>query len=382
MQLSITELAARIGAVLRPAPGAVERDPDDPGADPPRAPPEREARAARLIEGVAPLEGATAAQCAFYANPRYKKELLATRAGAVIVGESDAHLVRAEAVVLIAAQPYVAFAKASALFHPAPVATPGIAPGALVHQDAQVHESAQILPGATVGPGAIIGAHTIVRSGAQVLAFARVGAHCLLHAGAVVRERCILGDRVTLQPNCVIGSDGFGFAFDLEGDPEQPGPMHRKVPQAGIVRVEDDVEVGACSCIDRATLGETVIGRGTKIDNLVQVAHNVQVGPLSLLVAQCGISGSTTLGAGVILAGQVGVVGHLHIGDGARVGAQSGVSRDVPAGATVSGAPAIEHRDWLRLSASLPRLPELLREVKRLSARVAELEKRGEREPG
>ncbi len=332
------------------------------------------ASAQQQITGVASLESAGADKCAFYANPRYKKQLLATRAGAVIVSEDDAALVPATATALIAAQPYVAFAKASALFHPAPVAVAGISPHALVHPDATVDPTAQIFAGTVIGPHATIGPRTIVRPGVQVLAFAQIGADCLLHAGAVVRERCILGDRVTLQPNCVIGSDGFGFAFDLEGDPENPGPMHRKVPQAGIVRIEDDVEIGACTCIDRATLGETVIGRGAKIDNLVQVAHNVQVGPLSLLVAQSGVSGSTTLGAGVVLAGQVGVVGHLHIGDGARIGAQSGVSRDVPDGATMSGSPAIDHRDWLRLSASLPRLAELVRDVKRLSSRVSELE--------
>jgi UDP-3-O-[3-hydroxymyristoyl] glucosamine N-acyltransferase len=151
--------------------------------------------------------------------------------------------------------------------------------------------------------------------------------------------------------------------------------MHRKVPQAGIARVEDDVEIGACSCIDRATLGETVVGRGVKIDNLVQVAHNVRIGALSLLVAQCGISGSTELGSGVILAGQVGVIGHLRLGDGARVGAQSGVTRDVEDGETVSGTPAVAHRDWLRTTVALPKVPELLKALRRLEQRVAELEK-------
>jgi len=362
--LSLAELAERIGA--RVVAGGSAAD----------ALARASSAGERLCEGVVSLEQAGPAHCAFYANPRYKKELLATRAGAVIVSEDDARLVPAHAARLVAAQPYVAFAKASALFHPAPQAIPGIAPGAVVHPDAQVDPTAQLLPGASVGPGARIGPRTILREGVHVLAHARVGADCLLHSGAVVRERCIVGDRVILQPNCVIGSDGFGFAFDLEGDPERSGPMHRKVPQAGIVRVEDDVEVGACTCVDRATLGETVIGRGVKIDNLVQIAHNVQIGPLSLLVAQCGISGSTTLGAGVVLAGQVGVVGHLHVGDGARVGAQSGVARDVADGATMSGSPAIEHREWLRLSASLPKLAEALREVKRLEARVAALEKK------
>jgi UDP-3-O-[3-hydroxymyristoyl] glucosamine N-acyltransferase len=168
----------------------------------------------------------------------------------------------------------------------------------------------------------------------------------------------------------VIGSDGFGFAFDPSG------PAHVKVPQIGTVRIEDDVEVGAGSCIDRATTGETVVGRGTKIDNLVQIAHNVRVGPLSILCAQVGISGSTEIGQGVVLAGQVGVVGHVHVGDGARIAAQSGVPHDVPPGATVSGYPAVEHALWLRQSAALKQLPELLRELRELRSRVAALEAR------
>jgi UDP-3-O-[3-hydroxymyristoyl] glucosamine N-acyltransferase len=182
----------------------------------------------------------------------------------------------------------------------------------------------------------------------------------------------VLGDRVILQPNAVVGSDGFGFAFDIQGDDD--GPMHRKVPQAGIVRIEDDVELGACTCVDRATLGETVVGRGTKVDNLVQIAHNVRIGALSLVVAQVGISGSTEIGKGAILAGQAGIVGHLRIGDGARVGAQSGVAHDIPDGETQSGSPAMPHREWLRMSVALPKITDLLRQVRKLEERVKELE--------
>jgi UDP-3-O-[3-hydroxymyristoyl] glucosamine N-acyltransferase len=349
-QLSLEELARRIGAEPR-------------------------GRAAP-ISGVATLESAGPSQIAFYSNPRYRKELLSTRAGAVIVSEDDVAHVPSSAARLVSPQPYVAFAKASALFHVQLVVEPGIQKGALVDDGAEVDPTAAIAPGAYVGPGARIGARTTLHPGARVLDCARVGEDCLLWSGAVVREHCIIGDRVILQPNAVVGSDGFGFAFDLGGDGS--GPMHRKVPQAGIVRVEDDVEVGACSCIDRATLGETVIGRGTKIDNLVQVGHNVRVGPLCLLVAQCGISGSTELGQGVVLAGQVGVVGHLRIGDGARAGAQAGVAHDVADGETVTGYPAIAHRDWLRMSVALPRVPELLREVRRLQQRVEQLEKERE----
>lgn len=347
VELSLAELASRIGAELR-----------GDGAQP--------------VSGVASLDAAAPDRVAFYANPRYKAQLLETRAGAVIVSEEESGLVPHSAARLVAAQPYVAFAKASALFFRAVETRAGAHPGAHIHETAQVDPSASIGAGAVVGASAVIGAASVLHPGAVVLDEARVGRSCVLWPGAVVRERCVLGDRVILQPNCVVGSDGFGFAFDLDGD--EHGPFHRKVPQAGIVRVEDDVEIGACTCIDRATLGETVIGRGAKIDNLVQVAHNVKVGPLSLLVAQCGISGSTELGQGVVLAGQVGVVGHLKLGDGVRVGAQSGVSRDLPDGDTVSGSPAIPHRDWLRMVAALPKVPELLRELRKLTARVTELE--------
>jgi UDP-3-O-[3-hydroxymyristoyl] glucosamine N-acyltransferase len=332
---------------------------------------------ARRIAGVAPLESAGPEHVSFYANPRYKPELMATRAGAVILSADDADLVPPATAKLVAAQPYAVFARCSAIFHVEPRQPAGIQPGAQVAADAQVHPTASIAAAAVVGRGARIGAGSVLHAGAQVLDGATVGAACILYSGAVVRERCILGDRVILQPNAVVGSDGFGFAFDLEGDEELgiEGPFHRKVPQAGIARIEDDVELGACTCVDRATLGETVVGRGSKVDNLVQIAHNVKVGPNSLLIAQCGVSGSTEMGAGVILAGQVGVVGHLKLGAGARVGAQSGVSRDLADGETVSGSPAIAHRDWLRMVAALPRIPDLVKEIRKLEKRIAELEK-------
>jgi UDP-3-O-[3-hydroxymyristoyl] glucosamine N-acyltransferase len=259
------------------------------------------------------------------------------------------------------------------VFHADERPAPGVHPSAVVAPGAELEPSASVGPGAFVGRGARIGARSILQAAVRVLDEARIGEDCLLYSGVVVRERCIVGDRVILQPNCVVGSDGFGFAFDAEGDGD--GPVHRKVPQAGIVRIEDDVEVGACTCIDRATLGETVIGRGTKIDNLVQIAHNVTIGPLSLIVAQVGIAGSTEIGTGVVLAGQVGVVGHLKIGDGARAGAQAGVTRDIPAGETYTGYPARPHADWLRSNAALQRLPELVKQVRALEQRLAELEK-------
>jgi UDP-3-O-[3-hydroxymyristoyl] glucosamine N-acyltransferase len=345
--LTLEELARRIGAEVR-------------------------GDGSRRVRAVRPLEDAGPEDVAFYANPRYRKQLQTTRACAVILAEGDAGHAPASASRLVAPQPYVCFAKASAIFNPEDRPLAGIHPGASVGTGAEIDPTASIGSLCVVGRGARIGPRTILHPGARVLDEARVGSSCILHSGAVVRERCVLGDRVILQPNAVVGSDGFGFAFDIQGD--EDGPMHRKVPQAGIVRIEDDVELGACTCVDRATLGETVVGRGTKVDNLVQIAHNVRIGALSLVVAQVGISGSTEIGKGAILAGQAGIVGHLRIGDGARVGAQSGVAHDIPDGETQSGCPAMPHREWLRMSVALPKLPDLLRQVRKLEERVKELE--------
>jgi UDP-3-O-[3-hydroxymyristoyl] glucosamine N-acyltransferase len=198
----------------------------------------------------------------------------------------------------------------------------------------------------------------------------RVGADCLLYPNVVVREGCVLGDRVILQPGCVIGADGFGFALDLAAE---GGPRHYKVPQAGVVVVEDDVEIGANSCVDRATLGVTRIGRGAKIDNLVQIAHNVQVGPLSILASQVGISGSTRLGMGVVAWGQAGLVGHITIGDRANIAAQSGVAHDVDAGARVAGTPASPDVQWARNSAVFNRLTDMRRELRELRGEIERL---------
>jgi UDP-3-O-[3-hydroxymyristoyl] glucosamine N-acyltransferase len=224
-----------------------------------------------------------------------------------------------------------------------------------------------------VGAGAVVGARCVLYPGAYVGPGARLGEDCVLWPSAVVRDRCVLGNRVVLEPGCVVGSDGFGFAFDPEGQAGS-GPRHYKVPQIGTVIIEDDVEVGAGTCIDRATLGATVIGRGVKIDNLVQIAHNVDVGPLSLLIAQVGIAGSTKLGVGVIAAGQVGISGHLAIGDGAKLAAQSGILGDVEPGAVLMGSPAQPKGEYLRSQAVLTRLPQLARKVAELERKLEQLE--------
>jgi UDP-3-O-[3-hydroxymyristoyl] glucosamine N-acyltransferase len=320
------------------------------------------------IHGVEGLAEAGPQHLSFYASHRYREALDATRAGAVLVPVGE-ETKRVDLALVQVPNPHLAYARISALFHPVAKATPGISPKANVHPTARVHPEACILAFVSVEAGAEVGARAVLYPGVYVGAGARVGADSVLYPNATLREGCLLGERVVLHASAVVGADGFGFAFDVEAQ------AHVKVPQAGIVRIEDDVEVGAASCIDRATTGETVIGRGTKIDNLVQVAHNVRVGPLSLLCAQAGVSGSAELGTGVVLAGQVGVVGHIKIGDGARVVAQSGVVHDVPEGATLSGSPAVDLRAWLKQSAALPKVPELMREVRALRARLEALEK-------
>jgi UDP-3-O-[3-hydroxymyristoyl] glucosamine N-acyltransferase len=322
------------------------------------------------IQRVAPLEEAGPGDISFFSNRKYRAAFQACRASAVIVepGEPAAP----GRSLLVARNAYLAFARISTLFHPPRTPVPDVAPEAFVHPGARVAPSAEIMPFASVGAGAEVGARTILFPGVHVGEGARVGEDCILYPNAVVRERCILGNRVILQPGCVVGSDGFGFAFDMAGE-AGAGPSHYKVPQAGVAVIEDDVELGANTCVDRGTLGATVVRRGAKVDNLVQIAHNVEVGPLSLLAAQVGIAGSTRLGTGVLLGGQVGVVGHLAIGDGARLAARSAVMNDVEPGAVLSGTPGRPHAEWLRIEASLNRLPELVKEVRRLQKEIEEL---------
>jgi UDP-3-O-[3-hydroxymyristoyl] glucosamine N-acyltransferase len=344
MERSLAELAAHVG-------GTIEGD------------------AGLRIAGVSGLEEAGPGQLSFYGNPRYRDALRTTRAAAVLLPPGE-RVERRDVAWVRVALPHLAFARISALFHPGATVSSGVNPRAQVDPSARVDPSATVMAFAVVEAGAQVGARTVLWPGTFIGQGARIGDDCVLHANVVVREGCILGSRVVVQPGAVIGSDGFGFAFD------PAGPSHVKVPQAGIVRIEDDVEVGAGTCIDRATTGETVVGRGTKIDNLVQIAHNVRVGPLSILCAQVGISGSTELGTGVVLAGQVGVIGHVTLGDGAKVGAQSGIAHDVKPGAIMSGAPAVDHALWLRQSAAMKHLPEILRELRALRARLEALESR------
>jgi UDP-3-O-[3-hydroxymyristoyl] glucosamine N-acyltransferase len=316
------------------------------------------------ITRVARIEEAGPGDLTFFANPKYASELRATRASAVIAGERAEG---ARCAVLRTREPYVAFGRAVALFAPKEPASPGVHPRAHVAPNATVAPDASIGAMAAIEEGARIGARTIIHPNVTIGRNAIIGDDCVVHSGVSVRERVQVGNRVVLQNGAVIGSDGFGFARRADG-------THEKIPQAGVVVIEDDVEVGANSAIDRPAVGETRIGAGTKIDNLVQIAHGVAIGKRTLLAGQVGIAGSTIIEDDVTLAGQVGVSGHITVGKGAIATAQTGIPNSVEPGAFVSGYPAIPNRDWLKASAIFRKLPELRKELADLQRRLARLE--------
>jgi UDP-3-O-[3-hydroxymyristoyl] glucosamine N-acyltransferase len=326
-----------------------------------------------IIRKVAPIDEAAPGEITFLANPRYQKFLSRCKASAVIVGRGVIREPEPELNLLEAADPYVAFAKVLQLFCPPARFDGAISPRAYVDDSAEVGDGTTIFPNAFIGPGVRIGAGSVLFPGVFLGARAEVGAACVLHANVVIGAGCRLGDRVILHAGVVVGSDGFGYAGRGEG--------RVKIPQIGVVVIEDDVEIGANTTIDRATLGQTVIGRGAKIDNLVQIAHNVVIGEHSVVAAQAGIAGSTRLGRNVTLAGQVGVVNHVQIGDGAIIGPQSGVPKSVPAGAMLSsGIGAAPHHEWLKVMTLLPQLPKLWNTVRRLERQLARLLKDGAKE--
>lgn len=319
------------------------------------------------ITRVAGIERAQPGDVTFFVNPRYAPQLRTTKATAVILGHGTDSV---PCATLLSPNPYLAFARAVEIFAPRET------PPAGIHRLADVASTAAIAPDASIGAfvsigdAARIGARTIVHPRVTIGAGARLGDDCVVHAGVSIRERVQIGDRVVIQDGAVIGSDGFGFAHRADG-------THYKIPQAGDVVIEDDVEIGANSSIDRPAVGETRIGAGTKIDNLVQVAHGVTIGRDVLLAAQVGIAGSTAIEDRVTLAGQVGVAGHLTIGKGVIATAQTGIPNSVEPGEFISGYPAIANRDWLRASAVFRRLPQLKRLVTDLLKRVEALERRG-----
>jgi len=308
------------------------------------------------ITGVAGIEQAGPGRLTFLSNPKYRRALAGTRASAILAAPAAGPM---PVPVLRSVNPYLDFARAIELFHEPPRYAPGIHPSAVIAPSARLGAGCHVGPYCFVDAEAVIGANAVLHSFVAIYRGARIGDDFFAHAHAAVREGCTLGHRVILQNGVVIGADGFGFARREDGS-------WQKIQQTGPAVIEDDVEIQANACVDRATVGETRVRRGAKLDNLVQVGHASTVGENTLLCAQVGLAGTTVVGNGCILAGQVGAAGHLTIGDGAVLTAQSGVPNDVPAGAQYSGYPAIESRQWRKCVAAFLRLPELVRTVRRL----------------
>jgi len=320
--------------------------------------------AGRRITGVSGIEDADASQITWLSHEKYIPGLKSSKAGAVVVPEQFGETPMPAVLV---ADPLSAMSIILERYAP-PTPRPEVG----VHPSAQVADSAQLGKKVAVGPNVVVGENAQIKD--RVVLHANVfvgpevtiGNDCELWPGVVVRERCQLGNRVVIHPNTTIGADGYGYNFTDGG--------HRKIPQIGTVHIADDVEIGANCALDRAKFGVTRIGEGTKIDNLVQVAHNVQIGPHCLIVAQCGIAGSTQLGTGVVLGGQVGVRDHIVINDGVRAAACCGISKDIPAGTTINGNPAVDNQQYLREQAMVRQLPRLAEQLKALIKRVEQLE--------
>ncbi len=310
-----------------------------------------------LISGVADLASAQPGQLSFLGNSRYLNAANITKASALIVhAEEGATFPCTE---LRVKNPSLAFSKIAALFAPQPVHfSPGTHPTAIIADGVELGPDVSIQAYAVIEKGTKIGARSVIGAGVYIGHETIVGDDCLIYPQVVIRERSILGNRVILQSGAVVGSDGFGYEFQ--------GGRHVKIPQTGFVQLDDDVEVGANTTIDRGRFGRTWIKRGTKIDNLVQIAHNLVIGEHCILVAQCGLSGSTVLGDYVTIAGQAGLAGHIHVGDQATVTAQSGVTKDIPAKAVLYGRHGLPLREGLKIEAMIRRLPELLKRIEDL----------------
>jgi UDP-3-O-[3-hydroxymyristoyl] glucosamine N-acyltransferase len=321
------------------------------------------------IVGVAGIQQAQPGDLTFVANPRYLPALATTHASAVILGPGKAGDPGAPCAVLHTDDPYSAFARAVSLFATTVRPAAGIDRLSAVADGASIGADVSIGPFVTVGAGATIGARTIIFPNVVIGADAQVGDDCVIHPQVSIREGVVVGHRVTLHDGVVVGSDGFGFAKQKDG-------THLKIPQHAGVVIEDDVEIGANSTIDRPAIGETRIRAGTKIDNLVHIAHGVSIGRRALLAAQVGIAGSTIVEDDVMMAGQSGVTGHVRIGAGAIVGAKSAVLQSVDAGSFVTGHPAFDHTDWRKASVVFRQLPALKKRVEELELRLAELEEK------
>ena len=316
-----------------------------------------------MITGVNSLAAASTGEISFFADSRYKKDLNQTAASALIVSEENDLFKGPQLVVPDAA---LAFAVVTGLFGPSLPRFPGISEQAVVHESSRIGKDVSIYPTAYVGQDTEIGDETVLFPGVFIGDRVRIGKGTIVFPQVTVLQDCIIGNQVILYSGVVVGSDGFGYTKD--------GSKSVKIPQIGIVQIDDDVEVGANSCIDRAALGRTWIQRGVKIDNLVQIAHNVVIGEDSIIIAQVGISGSVTVGQEVILAGQVGLADHVEVGDRAIVGSQSGIAKSVNPGDVVFGTPAMPHRLWLRTSGLIKKLPQFNDRLRALEKKIEELE--------
>ncbi len=317
------------------------------------------------ITGAAGLDDAQSGQITFLANPRYTPRVNTTQASAIYASE-EAPIER-EIPILRAKDPYLAYTRALRLFHPEPDMAPTIHPAAVIDPSAVVEENVWIGACSVIGPCSRIAAGVRIYPNVTIYENVTIGRDSIIHSGAAIRERSVIGERVVIHNNVVVGCDGFGYAKD-----EQRSWL--KIPQTGRVVIEDDVEIGAGTTLDRASVGESRIGRGTKIDNLVQIGHSCTVGEDSLLCAQVGLAGSSHIGSRVILAGQAGVAGHLTIGDDVVLTAKSATSHDVPAGKIISGIPAFDNKEWLRSTAAYRRLGEMQRRLRELERKLEKLE--------
>lgn len=323
------------------------------------------------ITGVAPIDAAGPSDLTFLANPKYAARARHCRAAAILV---TAPLEGTATISVVSAHPYLDFARALAMFYRAPRPAAGIHPLASIDPTATIGPDASIGPFAVVGPRVTIGARAVIHPHVVLYEGVTIGDDFTAHAHASVREFCRIGHRVTLQNGVVLGGDGFGFA-------KRPDGSHEKIVQSGVTVIEDDVEIQTLSSVDRATMGETRVKRGAKVDSLVQVGHASVVGEDNIICAQAGLAGSSLLGKNVLLAGQVGVSGHLTIHDNTVVYAQSGVGGDVDAGSVIAGTPAFDAKTWLRTVTALPRLAEMQRELRAVKAKVAELESQAQDAP-
>jgi len=326
------------------------------------------------IHGVAGIEEARAGDITFLSNPKYSRELAKTRASAVLVDEKvliERGSGQPSLAALRSKNPYLDFARTIEFFHSAPAYPPGIHPTAVVAKSARIGAGSHVGPYCFVDENAEIGRNAVLHSCVTVYRDAKIGDDFFAHSQTIVREGCAIGNRVILQNGVVVGGDGFGFAKRADG-------RWHKIVQSAPVVIEDDVEIQANSCIDRATVGETRIRRGAKIDDLVLIGHACEVGEDTILCGQVGLAGSTRVGSRCILAGQVGSAGHLEIGDGAIITAQSGMHLDVPPGTVWSGSPVMENKLYLKVIAALKRLPEIQKTVRRLAGQAGQSDSPGE----